>query len=149
MFFIREAAQTDLDALLELYLKHLARRPPEDPPDTEALLRTMRRIAADAGYHLLVGELDGRIVSSVTLVVIQNLTHGARPYSLIENVVTRADFRGRGHASALMARAADIAREAGCYKIMLMTGSKEEGTLGFYERCGFNRNDKTGFVRWL
>ena len=41
-----------------------------------------------------------------------------------------------------------IARAAG-YKLMLMTGSREENTLRFYERAGYNRTDKTGFVRWL
>jgi GNAT superfamily N-acetyltransferase len=97
----------------------------------------------------LLGECGGRAVSSVTLVVVRNLTHGCRPYALIENVVTKADFRGRGYASGLMARAVELACDAGCYKVMLLTGSKSEGTLGFYERCGFNRKDKSGFVRWL
>ena len=109
----------------------------------------LAQFSADPGYHLLVGELDGRIVSSVTLIVIKNLPRNLRPYALIENVVTHGAFRNRGYAHALMEKASAIAREAGCYKVMLMTGSKLESTLRFYEGCGFNSADKTGFIRWL
>lgn len=42
-----------------------------------------------------------------------------------------------------------VAEEENCYKMMLLTGSKEEGTLRFYERAGYNRNDKTAFIQWL
>lgn len=149
MFLIREATITDLNSLQELYLRHLTAHEPAEPPNRQLLLQTLEAIVGDPGYHLLVGEQEGRAVSSVTLVVVKNLTHGGRPYAVVENVVTHADYRSRGFASALMARAAEIARAAGCYKIMLQTGSKKESTLLFYERCGFNRTDKTGFVRWL
>jgi GNAT superfamily N-acetyltransferase len=148
MFAIREAKTSDLDALMDLYRFHLVQTPPE-PSDRDIALQVMNGIAADPGYHLLVGEEGGQLVSSATVVVTRNLTHGARPYALIENAVTREEFRGRGYASALMARACEIAQASGCYKIMLMTGSKKESTLRFYEHCGFNRQDKTGFIRWL
>jgi GNAT superfamily N-acetyltransferase len=119
MLAIREAELSDLDALVELYRFHLVEAPPP-PADMQAMLDTLQRIVEDAAYHLLAGESSGRIVSSVTIVIVKNLTHGARPYALIENVVTHADYRGRGFAQALMARA-----------------------------CGYNRKDKTGFVKWL
>ena len=33
--------------------------------------------------------------------------------------------------------------------MMLLTGSKKESTLKFYERAGYNSRDKTGFIQWL
>lgn len=87
------------------------------------------------------------VVSSVTLVVIRNLTHNLRPYSVIENVVTHSDYRNKGFASALIEKASTIAKDNDCYKIMLMTGSKKESTLRFYERCGFSMNEKTAFLK--
>ncbi len=149
MLTIRKAESKDAEALLELYQHHLTAHPPEEPQDLARWREMIGRFHADRNYHLLVGELDGAPVASVTAVVVENLTHNTRPYALIENVVTHRDHRGKGVAFALMERAAQIAKEAGCYKIMLLTGSKLDSTLRFYERCGFNSVDKTGFIRWI
>ena len=52
-----------------------------------------------------------------------NLTRGVRPYAFVENVVTRADARGHGYATACLNHAKALAQQAGCYKMMLLTGS--------------------------
>jgi hypothetical protein len=44
---------------------------------------------------------------------------------------------------------AGILRRLTGYKIMLMTGSKKESTLSFYEKAGYNRSDKTAFIQWI
>ena len=36
-----------------------------------------------------------------------------------------------------------------CYKMMLLTGSKKPETLHFYEKAGYNSNDKTAFIQWI
>jgi len=143
---IREVEKSDLDGLLELYL-HLHES--EKLPETPELNSLWNEIIADEDYHILVGKIEGKIVSSVTVVVIKNLTRGMKPYALIENVVTHKDYRCRGHAQALMKKAVEIAESRGCYKVMLLTGAKDENTLRFYDKCGFNRKDKTAFIKWI
>jgi GNAT superfamily N-acetyltransferase len=149
MLTIRKATPTDAEALHDLYYHHLTDNPPPEPPDFALWREKLARFARDPLYHLLVGEVEGRVVSTVTLILIENIHHNATPYSVIENVVTHSDFQGKGYATALMNKASEIAEQYGCYKIMLMTGSKKDSTLRFYENCGFNRNDKTGFVKWF
>ena len=149
MLTIREAVPVDAEALHDLYFNHLTSNPPKETQDMDVWRAKISRFNDDPFYHLLVGETGGKIVSSVTLIVNENLTHNLRPYAVIENVVTHADFRGKRFASALMDHASGIAAENGCYKIMLLTGSKKDETLCFYENCGFNKDDKTGFVKWL
>ncbi len=61
--------------------------------------------------HLMVIEEDGKIVSSVQMAIIENLTHNVRPFAVIENVVTHADYRNKGYASALLEKASEIAKE--------------------------------------
>ena len=149
MLCIRGAELSDVTALQELYMKHLTQHPPEEAQDINRWSLLLAKIIDNSDYHLLVGTVDDAVVSSVTLVVIRNLTHNLRPYSLIENVVTHSDYRENGYASAMIEKASIIAKDNDCYKIMLMTGSKKESTLRFYERCGFNMNDKTAFIKWL
>lgn len=146
IFMIREAVYDDLDGLLELYT-HLHGNP--IPEKSESLAKLWDGIMADRSHHIIAAEENGKIVSSCVCVIIPNLTHGQQPYAFVENVVTHPDCRKKGLATACLEYAGKIAEEAGCYKIMLLTGSKEESTLRFYERAGFNRNDKTAFIRWL
>lgn len=146
---IRKAIENDAEALNQLYSKHLTAYPPIEEQDMNAWREMLRRFETNENYHLLVLESDGQIESSVTLVIIENLTHNMRPYALIENVVTHFEYRGKGFASKLMNYASDIAKQRGCYKVMLLTGSKKESTLNFYCNNGFNNEEKTGFIKRL
>ena len=143
---IREIRKSDLNGLQVLYL-HLHEN--EELPETPELASLWDEIITDKNYYILVGEIKSKIVSSVTMLVIKNLTRGLRPYALIENVVTHANYRCKGYAQSLMQRAIEIAESRGCYKIMLLTGAKSKSTLKFYEKCGFNSKDKTAFIKWL
>ena len=143
---IREAVSSDLKELLELYLfLH------EDsmPEDNAHLHDTWEQIMNDPNHHIIVNVVDGKIVSSCVCVIIPNLTRGIRPYAFIENVVTHKDCRCRGYAGECLNYAKQIALENNCYKMMLLTGSKRPSTLNFYEKAGYNSNDKTAFIQWL
>ena len=143
---VREAEEKDLDALLELYL-HLHE---EGIPDKgEHLRQTWNRILSDENHHIIVKEHDGKLVSSCVCVIIPNLTRGVRPYAFIENVVTHREYRKRGFASECLEYARRIAMKENCYKMMLLTGSKQEETLNFYRQAGYNSTDKTAFIQWL
>jgi ribosomal protein S18 acetylase RimI-like enzyme len=145
-FSIRRAEFGDLPDLLNLYT-HLHNTPV--PVIDNRVEEVWRNIIGDGNQHILLGITDGKPVSSCVLVIVSNLTHMQHPYALIENVVTHADYRGRGYATRMLDAAADIAVSRGCYKIMLMTGSKQESTYNFYRSAGYNSADKTAFVRWL
>lgn len=77
------------------------------------------------------------------------LTHNVRPFAVIENVVTHVDYRNKGFASALLEKASEIAREHGCYKVFLETGSNKESTLNFYRNNGFAIDEKHSCLKRL
>ncbi len=143
---IREVTASDFDGLMELYT-HLHDNP--IPERTDKVISVWNDILNDPNHHIIVAEEDGKIVSSCVCVIIPNLTHNRRPYAFVENVVTHADYRGRGFATACLDHAKTIAQQNCCYKLMLLTGSKQESTLNFYERAGYNRKDKTAFIQWI
>ncbi len=93
--------------------------------------------------------LDGKVVASCVCLIVPNLTHEQRLYALIENVITDKDYRKQGLGTACLNYAKEIAQRENYYKIMLLTGSKEEATLNFYKKAGFNCEDKTAFIQWL
>lgn len=143
---IREVQREDLQGLLELYTQLHDNPLPED---TRQLQTLWTRVLEDKDHHILVGLEDEKIICSVVLIVIPNLTHEQRPYALIENVITHKAYRHKGYATRLLETAKKKAKDSGCYKIMLLTGSKLESTLKFYEHAGYNKEDKTAFIQWL
>ncbi len=143
---VREVNENELSELLELYL-HLHEK--SVPEMTEHLNKTWKTIIQDANHHIIVKIVDGRIVSSCVCVIIPNLTRNIRPYAFVENVVTHAEYRGKGYATECLNYAKEIAEKMDCYKMMLLTGSKRKTTINFYEKAGYNSNDKTAFIQWL
>lgn len=143
---IREITKNDFDQLMKLYMQLHGNPFPEKD---EHVMAVWNSILADENHHIIVAEEDGNIVSSCVCVIIPNLTRGQRPYAFIENVVTDEQYRKKGLATACLDFAREIARRENCYKMMLLTGSKQDSTLKFYEQAGYNKNDKIAFIQWL
>lgn len=143
---IREADKNDLDGILQLYLYLHEKSIPED---SEHLRNMWGSIINDKNHHMIMCEVEGKIVASCVCVIIPNLTRNVRPYAFIENVVTHGDYREKGYATDCLNFARKIAEENNCYKMMLLTGSKEESTLNFYRNAGYNSSDKTAFIQWI
>lgn len=143
---IREITENDFDQLLRLYMQ-LHDNP--FPEKSKRVLAVWNNILADENHHIIVAEEDGNIVSSCVCVIIPNLTRGQRPYAFVENVITDEKYRKRGLATACLDYARELAQRKNCYKMMLLTGARQESTLRFYEQAGYNKNDKTAFIQWL
>ena len=140
---VREVSETELPALLGLYT-HL--HPDDKMLPLEEATEIWTPMVQNPNQCVYGAYWNDALVSACTLIVTPNLTRGGRPYALIENVVTHSDYRRCGYATAMLKHALEAAWERGCYKVMLLTGSKTEATLRFYENAGFQRGDKTGFV---
>ncbi|MDN3956013.1 GNAT family N-acetyltransferase [Sporolactobacillus laevolacticus] len=140
---IRLIKQSELGELLNLY-KYLN---PDDPEiDTNKITSLWEDICKDKNLIYLAVVIDNQLVSSCVLTIIPNLTRNARPYGLIENVVTHPNFRRKGYGSSVLKEALSVAWMRNCYKVMLLTGSKKPETLRFYENTGFKMGIKTGFI---
>ncbi|QNL97148.1 GNAT family N-acetyltransferase [Treponema sp. Marseille-Q4132] len=143
---VREAVKEDLYELLNLYLFLHEKDIPEN---SSCLENTWKTIIEDKNHHIIVNEINGKILSSCVCVIIPNLTRDVRPYAFIENVVTNEEYRGKGYATECLNYAKEIAIKNNCYKMMLLTGTKKESTLNFYKNAGYNSEDKTAFIQWL
>ena len=145
---VRKALAEDLKALFELY-RQLSSTPstPELPSLAEAV-KAINLISAQPWMQLLVAVLEETVVGTVTVVVVPNVTHSARPWAQIENMVVHENHRRAGVGHALMARCEEIAREAGCYKMQLQSRNQRQDAHAFYEREGFSPST-VGFRRYF
>ena len=143
---VREAVKEDLYELLSLYLFLHEKNIPEN---SSRLEKTWNTIIEDENHHIIVNEINGKILSSCVCVIIPNLTRDVRPYAFIENVVTNEEHRGKGYATECLNYAKEIALKNNCYRMMLLTGTKEEKTLVFYKNAGYNSEDKKAFIQWF
>jgi len=141
---IRQLRSNDLSDLLALY-EHL--HSSDTPLPADSVVQSVWRELMTSPKHRHYGAfVDEQLVSSCTLTIIPNLTRSCRTYGVIENVVTHASHRRRGYAKALLRAALADAWTVQCYKVMLLTGRKDEATFRFYEAAGFDRNAKQAFV---
>lgn len=140
---VREAGTGDFEAIQGLY-RQLHPNDPVVEADRSRLVHD--EILRTPGLRLLVLEVDGVVRATTYLNLIPNLTRGASPYAVIENVVVDASHRGSGLGQEIMAGTLQAAWDAGCYKVMLLTGSRTPATHAFYRRCGLSPDEKTGYV---
>ena len=141
---VRQFIDEEPDALLELY-RHL--HPGNPAPLSDGHARAVwSSIRADPNLLYFVAEVDGILAATCTLTIVPNLTHGARPYGIIENVVTRPDFRRRGLGIAVLKAACEQAWARGCYKVTLTTGRTDPGVHAFYAAAGFVAGVKTAYL---
>ena len=140
----RHIKPEELPDLLALYRQLHPADLPVPPP--KKLQQLWQQILNDLSQHVLVAESDKRIIASLVLIVITNLTRGGQPYGLIENLVTDTAHRKKGIGTGLLKYAQQIGWEKGCYKIMLLTGRRQPEFFRFYEGAGFKQGTKTGFI---
>lgn len=143
----RCAEYKDLEGILELYKLLI----PDDEKAEEARLMSLwEEIIGNPGrYRYLVAEEEGRILATCNIALVPNLSHGGRPFGIIENVITHPDARRKGFGRAVLEKALDFARETCCCKVMLLSGSHRTEAHAFYKSLGFDGDRKRGFCIYL
>lgn len=139
---IRRLTKDDLPSLLRLYGQLSAADSPLSAETAEAV---WGQIEGQGSIVYLGAVEDGAVVSTCYLVIIPNLTRGGRPIGFVENVVTDAAHRRQGLARRVLTEAVRIAREKGCYKVMLHSGAGRTQAHALYESLGFDGRSKRAF----
>ena len=115
------------------------RFPPEHPFNPLPLLRLA--IACDSSaqaVHAIFRFVwrDGRLLGTCTLNLIEHLAHGFARSAILEDMLVDSRARGQGIGQALVGRAAQRAREWGCYKLALSSHQDREAAHRFYAAHG-------------
>lgn len=141
---VRPAAISDLPDIMSLYRDLEGAYSHNSNESIADQTKLWEQVSADPRQHILVGVKDRRIIGTLTVVIIPNLGHRGSPWAAVENVVVDGNFRGRSAGTRLMAEAGRIAREHGCYKIVLTSNLSRRNAHNFYSRLGW-RMTHAGF----
>jgi GNAT superfamily N-acetyltransferase len=140
MALVRAAREEDILRILELY-RQLGIT--DDEAERQRTLslehyrEVFREISGFPGQELLVAEEAGEVIGSLVLVIVPNLSHGARPWAVIENVIVDEGYRRRGAGRLLMEYAVNRAREEDCCRIGLDSNKILGEAHQFYKTMGF------------
>ena len=151
MATIRAATESDIPKILELYRQLVITTSPTEL-DTSSNLddykQTFYKIQAFSGYELIVAEVNGEVVGTMVLLIVPNLSHSALPWAVIENMVVDESTRRKGIGKQLMDYATARSKEAGCYKVQLLSDKRRNEAHQFYESLGYKATSE-GFRLYL
>jgi GNAT superfamily N-acetyltransferase len=134
---IRAATEVDLPLILALYVDVEDGGPVLSIEEARSIFV---RIKKYPDYKIYVAMLDGSIIGTFELLIMDNLAHMGAPSGVLEDVVVHRDWRGKGVGKQMVRFAVDRCRERGCYKLALSTNLKREAAHRFYDGLGFQRH---------
>ena len=148
---IRQAKESDLTRILELY-RELSMITTEAEQRSNTPRDEYRRVFAEISNNtkreLLVAEHEGEVVGTVAVFIIANLSHGATPYALVENLVVNHKYRRKGIGKKLMQYSIARARQEGCHRIELCSSKGRREAHRLYQSVGF-KAEAYGFRIWF
>ena len=132
---IRQIDQAEIEGVLDLIDEY--DRPRSTRP-SEAEVRAIYASILQCGGCIVGAFSTEGIVGTCTVNLCANLSWSGRPYAIIENVIVSRAYRNQGVGKDILQYATNFALQAGCYKVALMTGSKDPATHSFYKSAGFS-----------
>ena len=91
-----------------------------------------------AGVRTVVAVEDDQVIGTATLILEHKFLHRGGTIGHIEDVAVHPRHEGKGVGRAVVSFLIEIARQSGCYKVIL---SCNDQNLAFYQKLGFRRHD--------
>ena len=136
---LRRATRADVPDLVRLLADDELGRTRErtGPVLADAYWRAFDDIDGDPRQHLLVAELDGRVVGMLQVSYIPSLTFQGGERAQIEGVRVEAGLRGTGVGRQMVGWVIAEAARRGCRMVQLTTSEQRHAARRFYESLGF------------
>ena len=136
---IREARREDLPAVVRLFADdHLgSQRERYEDPLPEVYYDALAASDADPNNEAMVVEHEGKIIGTLQITFIPNLTYQGGVRAMIEGVRIDSAYRGTGIGRQVFEWAIERARERGCHLVQLTADKTRPDAHRFYESLGF------------
>ena len=137
------AEKIHLEQILELY-KQL--KPGDDIIKIEEANKIWSKIEQNNIKYFIAKDGE-RIIASLYICIIPNLTKNGKSIGFIENVVTDEKYRRQGIGKKIMENAMIYAEQNNCYKVLLQSGNQRTEAHEFYDALGFDKVSKSSFEK--
>ncbi len=134
---LRPATIDDIKSILQIYAEALDNG--NVLPVKKAKIIFLKQ-AQYPDYQVFVSELNGKIVGTFALLIMENMAHLGTPSAVVEDVGVLPEMQGKGIGKAMMEFALKYAKEKGCYKMSLSSNLRREKAHQFYESLGFKKH---------
>jgi GNAT superfamily N-acetyltransferase len=125
---------------LALLAAILAELDGDSPQLLERIRRTWKAMQAYPDYHCYFAEADGVVVGTLSLIVFPVFSHHLASDAIVEAVVVRPPYRGRGFGRSMLQAAIELAGSKGAYKLALSSNLRRLDAHRFYDGMGFTRH---------
>jgi glucosamine-phosphate N-acetyltransferase len=119
------------------FLDCLANLAPVDLTADEAI-RIWRGRNAAGVRTVVAADPEGNVLGTASLILEHKFIHKGGTIGHIEDVAVHPAHEGKGVGSAVVRALVELARQSGCYKVIL---SCNDQNLAFYSKLGFRRHD--------
>ena len=135
---IRIAEENDVPDILRLYAQpDMDNGKALELPDAKIIFNRMKSYP---DYQVYVAEINGEIVGTYALAIMDNLAHMGSKSGLIEDVVVSQTYQRQGIGQQMMRCAVETCKEKSCYKVCLSSNLKRENAHRFYDSIGFKKH---------
>ncbi len=139
MILLRKATRDDVAAIVQLFANDMlgSRRESQEEHIPECYYEAFAAIDTDKNNCLIVAEDNGKVVGTLQLTFIVNMSFYGAKRALIEGVHVASDYRNQGIGQHMMQWAIDAANKQGCRFVQLTSNKLRKDAHRFYQRLGF------------
>jgi L-amino acid N-acyltransferase YncA len=148
---IREARADDLPHVVKLYAQLFSNTDQAAENGAQvcsAHYDAFAEIEKSETSFLLVAEAAEAVVGTLAITIIPNVSHCGKKWAVIENVIVDERARKSRIGSIMMQQAVALARDRGCFRVVLSSSAERKDSHKFYRSLGFDEFGYS-FARFL
>src|ERR1044071_6354798 len=104
----------------------------------EKFLNHLKLILSNPLHHIWIAKINDKIVGTATILIEPKIIHDLSYVGHIEDVVVDGSYRLKGIGKKLVDHLITVAKNSGCYKIILDCDDKN---IEFYQKSGFKQKE--------
>lgn len=133
---VSQATNKDIQSITQL-LEILFTQEADFEPQPEKQAQAIADIIShpEKGHFLLLRHQQ-QIIGAVSLLYIPSTAMGGQS-ALLEDMIIRPDFRGKGYGRQLLNAAVEFAQQQGCLRLTLLTDKSNTIAQKMYQQLGF------------